>query len=237
MNDTPDDDGRLELYRADGRVWFRLVWRDQMLLRSNGEATRDEALANVDRLRSSSTSMRGCMSASGRFYFMAKSAEGVVLAKSGMFEVPAERDAAMVVAARLVQSDVMELRVVDALLPEASPTSRRPAAARAAAVAGEATTAATREATAGETTATGTSTAAAEQGRQEEQRELGTGEQEDQEREPDDAHHDRGAPPGSSSSSGGPRTGSRPRAGHPVGPRSRRRSLRRPNESRRRNRC
>ena len=114
MNDTPDDDGRLELYRADGRVWFRLVWRDQMLLRSNGEATRDDALADVAQLRSSSTSLRGCMSASGCFYFTAKSAEGVVLATSGMFEVPAERDAAMTVAARLVQGGEIELRVVDA---------------------------------------------------------------------------------------------------------------------------
>jgi hypothetical protein len=107
-----DDEGRFELYSADGRDWFRLIWRGQMLLRSHGEPTRDQAVADVDRLLSSSTILRACMTASGSFYFTAQTLGGEVLATSRLFDLPAERDAAMAAAAELVRGGPLEIRIV-----------------------------------------------------------------------------------------------------------------------------
>ena len=111
MTDTNDDEGRFELYRADGREWFQLLSHERVLLRS--EATRDDAIAELDRLRHSSTRLRPCMTAAGRFYFIAQSVDGDVLATSPSFEVPAERDTEMALAAKLVQGPPSKVRIVD----------------------------------------------------------------------------------------------------------------------------
>ena len=112
-DDDGDDDGRFELYRADGTEWFRLIWREQLLLRSHGASTRAEVVAAVERLQSSSTSLRACMTAAGRFYFTAQAAGGPVLATSRSFELPAERDAAMATAATLLRAGPRRVRRVE----------------------------------------------------------------------------------------------------------------------------
>jgi hypothetical protein len=109
-DDECDDEGRFELYSADGKEWFRLISRGALLLRSRGESTRAQVLAAVDRLQAGSTTLRACMSVTGRFYFNAQTHGGEVLATSRMFELPAERDAAMAATVELVRSGPLAIR-------------------------------------------------------------------------------------------------------------------------------
>jgi hypothetical protein len=107
--------GRLEVYESKGRYWFRLVSaRGEPLLLSTDYGDRDEALADVDRLRHPTTRFLSCVAPSGEFYFTADAWHGDRLAASTTYASSAERDDAQAVAVRLLQAGPTVLRVVEA---------------------------------------------------------------------------------------------------------------------------
>ena len=106
--------GRLEVVESKGRYWFRLVFAgSEPLLLSTDYASRDDALADVDRLRHPTTRFTSCVTVAGRFYFTADALSGDRLAESGTYESAAERDEAQDRAARLLHAGPTVLRVVE----------------------------------------------------------------------------------------------------------------------------
>jgi hypothetical protein len=112
---TTDPAGRLEVYESKGRYWFRLVSTfGEPLLLSTDYGSRDEALADVDRLRHPTTRFLSCVTSSGGFFFTADTLHGDRLAASTTYESSVERDDAQSQAARLLHAGPTVLRVVEA---------------------------------------------------------------------------------------------------------------------------
>lgn len=102
-----DTTAQIELVALDTAYRFYLIWRDRApLLVSRDYANPDRALADIERLRQTSTRMQPCMTTSGRFYFGAVTEEGDRLAQSPHYERPSVRDEAMEIVAGLLRAEL-----------------------------------------------------------------------------------------------------------------------------------